>query len=104
MTKSNYNFWFALTYELVQELVQHFVSLRQNKIIKQILIYCKEDWVLWKTELTLKKIDLEVEQLKKDWEKEEPPKFLIIEHEPDGSKAQQLLGGELEIKSTFKRE
>lgn len=104
MTKSNYNFWFALTYELVQEFVQHFVSLRQNKIIKQILIYCKEDWVLWKTELTLKKIDLEVEQLKKDWEKEEPPKFLIIEHTPDGSKAQQLLGGEIEIKSTFKRE
>jgi len=104
VTKSNYNFWFALTYELVQELIHHFASLRQNKIIKQLLIYCKEDWVLWKTELTLKKIDLEVEQLKKDWEKEEQPKFLIIEHEPDESKAQQLLGGELEIKSTFKRE
>lgn len=55
MTKPNYNFWFALTYELVQELIQHFASLRQNKIIKQLLIYCKEDWVLWKTELTLKK-------------------------------------------------
>jgi len=74
--------------------------LKQDLILK----YCKHDWVLWKVESTLKDVDNQAEKIKKSWEATEPPKYLVIEHEPDGSKAQELLGGAIEIKSTFKRE
>ena len=40
----------------------------------------------------------------KNWDEQEPPKFEVIEHEPDGSKAQELLGGAMEIKSTWRRD
>lgn len=104
MTKTRYNFWFAITYELLNDLSEHFVNLKQNKLVKLILNYCKHDWVLWKIESTLDDVDKQVEKLKKQWEAEEPPRYSIIEHEPDGSKAQELLGGMIEIRSNFKRE
>jgi hypothetical protein len=40
----------------------------------------------------------------KNWDKQEPTKFEVIEHESDGSKAQELLGGAMEIKSTWRRD
>jgi len=104
MKNPKYNFWFALTYEIVNDFAQHYKSLRKNKIVKLILNYCKHDWILWKVESTLKDLELQTEKIKKTWEAQEPPKYLVIEHEPDGSKAQELLGGVIEIKSTFKRE
>ena len=104
MKKTNYNFWFAVIYEILNDLCQEFKSLRKNKIIKLILNYCKHDWVLWKVESTLEDVDKQVKQIKKQWEAEEPPKFLVIEHEPDGSKAQELLGGAMEIRSNFRRD
>ena len=104
MKNPNYNFWFAIIYEILNDLSQHFASLRKNKIVKMILNYCKHDWILWKVESTLKDVDSQAEKIKKSWEATEPPKYLVIEHEPDGSKAQELLGGAIEIKSTFKRE
>lgn len=104
MESSEYNIWFALLYEVLYTLKDKFKNLRNNKIVKMILNYCRHDWVLWKVELTLKDVDKEAEQLKKYWEEQEPPKFLVVEHEPDGSKAQELLGGAIEIKSNFKRD
>jgi hypothetical protein len=47
------------------------------------------------------------EQAKKiveDWEKQEPPKYKVIEHPPDDSDAQRLLGGTLEIKSNWRKD
>jgi len=104
MKEHKYNIWFALLYEILNDLSQHFVSLRKNKLIKLILNYCKHDWILWKVESTLRDVDSQAEKIKKSWEAIEPPKYLVIEHEPDGSKAQELLGGAIEIKSTFKRD
>lgn len=104
MKDHKYNIWFALLYEILNDLSQHFTSLRKNKLIKLILNYCKHDWILWKVESTLKDVDSQAEKIKKSWEATEPPKYLVIEHEPDGSKAQELLGGAIEIKSTFKRD
>ena len=104
MTNPKYNFWFAITYEIVNDLSQHFVSLKRNKIVVLILNYCKHDWVLWKVESTLNDVDKQVEKIKKQWETTDPPRYSVIEHEPDGSKAQELLGGAIEIRSNFKRE
>ena len=104
MKNSNYNFWFAIIYEILNDLAGQFKSLKRNKIVRLILNYCKHDWILWKIESTLANVDIQAEQIKKSWEKTDPPRYLVIEHEPDGSKAQELLGGAMEIKSTFKRE
>ena len=104
MTKPRYNFWFAILYEILNDLAEHFSSLKQNKIIGLILAYCKHDWILWKVESTLLSIEKQTEQIKKEWETTEPPRYSVIEHEPDGSKAQELLGGTIEIRSNFKRE
>lgn len=104
MTKTKYNFWFAILYEIINDLAEHFVSLKKNKIVKLILKYCKHDWVLWKVESALNDVDKQIEKIKKQWETTDPPRYLVIEHEPDGSKAQELLGGAIEIRSNFKRE
>jgi hypothetical protein len=104
MKKSDYNFWLAITYEIVLDLSEHFKSLKKNKIIRLILDYCRHDWILWKVSETLIDVDKQAEKIKKDWEKQEPKKYTITEHEPDGSKAQELLGGTLELKSNFRRD
>lgn len=104
MKNSNYNFWLAITYEIVLDLSEHFKSLKKNKIIKLILDYCRHDWILWKVSETLIDVDEQAEQIKEEWKKQEPKKYTIIEHKPDGSKAQELLGGTLEIKSNFRRD
>jgi hypothetical protein len=101
MKNSNYNIWFALSYELVNIVSQQYPKLKQNKIVRLLLEYCKPDWILWKVETSLNQVDKQVEAIKKKWEKNEAPKYTIIEHEPDGSKAQELLGGAMEIKSNF---
>lgn len=104
MTNKDYNIWFALLYEFLCFLKTEFKSLRNNKIVKLILNYCKSDWVLWKVEQTLKDVDKQVKAIKEEWEKNEKPKYTVIEHEPDGSRAQELLGGAIEIKSNFERD
>jgi hypothetical protein len=104
MKKSNYSFWLAITYEIVLALSDHYKALKRNKIIKMILDYCRHDWILWKVQETLSDVDKKAKEIVKEWEKEEPKKYTIIEHKPDGSKAQELLGGTLEIKSNFRRD
>jgi len=103
MKNSNYNIWFALSYEFTNLISQQYPKLQQNKFVKLILNYCKPDWVLWKVELALNDVDKQIDSIKKDWEKSDLPLYTVIEHEPDGSKAQELLGGAMEIKSTFTR-
>jgi hypothetical protein len=101
---SNYNIWFALCYELLIKLGEHYKSLKNNYWVKLALRYCHEDWVLWKVENTLRSVDRDIEKIVKEWDKREKPKYELIEHEPDGSKAQELLGGAMEIKSTWRRD
>lgn len=104
MKKIEYNFWYALIYEVLRDFAEHFPGLKKYRLIKLILKYCKHDWVLWKIDTTLNDVDRQVEKIKKEWEKAEEPKSTYIEHPKDGSKAQELLGGAMEIKSNFKRE
>lgn len=103
-TNKKYNIWFALCYEIINDLKQYYPSLKKYKIIKLILDYCRHDWILWKVESTLDSVDRDIDRIKKEWDAQEKPKYTYIEHEPDGSKAQDLLGGAMEIRSNFKRD
>ena len=57
-----------------------------------------QDWVDYKTCLTMQDVDRQIEGLLEPSGVDKP---IIIEHEPDGSKAQELLGGTLEIKAPW---
>jgi len=103
MSDTKFNIWNAYIYEALLILTGDYKLFKNNKIVSVILTYCKPDWVLWKVQKTLKEVDVEIDKIKAMWYKEEPLKFEFIEHEPDGSKAQELLGGTIEIRSTFKR-
>jgi hypothetical protein len=95
-----YNIWNAAAYEITNILIDFKKSLEMNPIIKQIRLYCFPDWVAWKTERTMKKVDIQIKQMQDEWKKEDYDKYvkpIIKEHKPDGSKAQELLEGTLQI-------
>lgn len=91
--------------------------------VKRIKENCFQDWVNWKTASTMEEVDKQVEEIKEEWKQEELQATLeraqeafpeaevslhndqgavLIEHPPDGSKAQDLLGGAMEIKSPWR--
>jgi hypothetical protein len=118
----NYNVFNAIVYDVLWRLCDSFPSLRSNTLIQMAMAHCFPDWVLWKTENTMKDVDRQTDELKEQWRDEENEtireKFsnifpeskvtthneqgaVLIEHPPDGSKAQDLLGGTMEIKSPW---
>ena len=120
-----YNLLNALAYEVCCLLIEDKPSRKNNYIISLILKHCREDWVAWVTERTMADVDEQAEEIKKKWQEEENKaiveKFqklypnakvtthdantgaVFIEHPPDGSKAQDLLGGAMEIKSPWSK-
>jgi hypothetical protein len=104
MKNPNYNIWYALLYEVIDALSSHYKSLKKYKIIILILKHCKRDWVLWKIESTLISVDKQIDQIKKEWDQRQPPKFVYTELPADGSKAQDLLGGEMRITGNYKKD
>lgn len=99
-----YNIWYAVLHELILELLDVWPALKRKPWVGKVLDWTRPDWVLWKVEQTMLDVSKQAEKLVEQWEKEEPPKHEYIEHEPDGSKAQDLLGGAMEIKSTWRRD
>ncbi len=115
----------AIVYEIVCILVDGGILSKNNAIVAQILAHCFQDWVQWKTELTMKDVDRQVEEIKETWKEQENQKIVesfqerypeakvtlhdantgavLIEHPPDGSEAQNLLGGAMEIKSPWSK-
>lgn len=99
-----YNIWNALAYEITNILIDINTRIEQNLFVKSIRTYCFYDWVSWKTEQTMKKVDEQIESIQQEMKAEDDIKYvtpIIIEHPSDGSKAQDLLGGTLEIKAPW---
>lgn len=115
----------AIAYEFCLSIVEIRPSLRNNVWISRILAHCFPDWVEWKTERTMKDVDKQVDEIINKWQKDDNQKVVdkfqklypeakvtthdpktgavLIEHPPDGSKAQELLGGAMEIKSPWSK-
>jgi hypothetical protein len=115
----------AITYEIVRVLIDGGILSKSNRIVAQILAHCFQDWVQWKTESTMQDVDRQVEVIKETWKEQENQKIVehfqekfpeskvtlhdantgavLIEHPPDGSNAQSLLGGAMEIKSPWSK-
>jgi hypothetical protein len=119
----NYSMLNAIVYDVLWRFCDSYPSLRANKLVQMVMTHCFPDWVLWKTEITMKDVDTQAETLKEQWQKEDNEKVVekvsklfpdakvtthdektgavLIEHPPDGSKAQGLLGGTMEIRSPW---
>ena len=90
----------GIIYEITNILIDFDARWANNQIVKMIREYCFPDWVAWKTEQTMAKVDRQIVELTKDWEVQDHDTYIkpiITEHKPDGSKAQDLLGGTLQI-------
>ena len=99
-----YNIWNAVAYEITSLLINHDNRWHNNIIVKMIRSHCFPDWVEWKTEQTMAKVDQQIEEIQEEWKCIDDYKYvkpIIIEHKPDGSKAQELLGGMLEIRAPW---
>jgi len=97
-----YNKVNALVYELITFLCR-FYPLKQKPWIRRILEYCLEDWAAFRAEVAIKEVDKQVEVLHEAWDKEEKEKQkpIYTELPPDGTKAQELLGGEMRLSAPW---
>lgn len=108
---------------IVYDFIWRFLPSMKNGALKPVMDYCFPDWVAWKTEMTMKDVKKQIKKVHEQWQKEENEevreKFqeefpdakvtthdentgaVLIEHQPDGSTAQDLLGGAMEIKSPW---
>lgn len=116
----------AFFYELALWLAQKFPWVRMSPWFILLLENCRPYWVEWKTSLTMKQVDKQVEVLKEQWEKEEretkanalaikaqelfpdatvtplpdavvPSVMIVREAAPNASDDVKALGGELRI-------
>lgn len=87
----------GLAVDLIRELWDRGLY-RDNKWLKMCHEAWFQDWVDYRTCLTMQDVDRQIEELLEPSGVDKP---IIIEHEPDGSKAQELLGGELEIRAPW---
>ena len=97
-----YNKINALIYELITFLCR-FYPLKRKPWIRQILDYCLEDWAAFRAEVAIKDVDKQVEALHAEWDKQEEIKRKPVYSElpSDGSKAQELLGGEMRLSAPW---
>ena len=120
----------ALCYEIASFAIRKWPPLALNPWVKALLAWCKDDWLQWKTEQTIKKVDEQATDLVKQWEKEERaavatklatkaqelfpaaeitpmpdaivPSVMIVHEAPEGaSDGVKALGGELRITWTL---
>jgi hypothetical protein len=61
----------ALCYELALELAKKWSHIRLFPWFPLLLEYCLPFWTEWKTQNTLKKVDVQAKELVEQWEKEE---------------------------------
>jgi len=95
----NYNRLNALVYEAIQFISRFWPNIKFNPWIKLALENCLADWVEFRTQITLKEIDNDIEELHAEWDREEAEHFeyVFTEEEPDDSEAQRLLGGPMRL-------
>jgi hypothetical protein len=123
MSEQKYNLLNAVIYELLLSVRDLFPGVIHNTWVALLMSHCFPDWVEWKTEKTMKGVDRQVEEVTKEWQAQDNQKVVekfqevypeakvtvhdpetgavLIEHPPDGSEAQELLGGAMEIRSPW---
>ena len=79
------------------------LSTQTKTLDKTNTDYCRPDWAAFRAEVAMKDVDKQVDKLHAAWdlEEKERQKPIYNEIEPDGSKAQELLGGEMQLSAPW---
>lgn len=95
----NYSKLNALVYEAIQFISRFWPNIKSNPLVKLALRNCLDDWVEFRTQITLKELDNDIEELHEQWDREEAEHFeyVFTEEKSDGSEAQELLGGPMRL-------
>jgi len=103
MDTVSYNRFYALCYQLTEFIERFKPGFINQAWVKQLRENCRPDWAEWRTELVMKDIDKQVEDLHALWELEQKDldQPIYSEKASDGSEAQELLGGEMRITSPW---
>lgn len=101
---TTYRLWFALSYEVTNILINNDTKWEVNRWVRLVRAHSFIDWVEWKTERSMEILDEQIEDIRLALEAEDRKQYIdpiIIHHAPDGSRAQELLGGEIQIKAPW---
>ena len=94
----------GVAYEITNWLIEHDARWTNHWLVKMIRAHCFPDWVAWKTEQTMRNVDRQIVEITKEQEIKDYNTYvkpIVVEHKPDGSKAQELLGGTLQISAPW---
>ena len=99
----NYNKLNALVYEAIQFISRFWPNIKLNAWVKLALQNCLDDWIEFRTQITLKELDNDIEELHEQWDREEAEHFeyIFTEEKSDGSQAQELLGGPMRLSAPW---
>mgnify|MGYP001158595723 FL=1 len=99
----NYNKLNALVYEAIQFISRFWPNIKLNPWVKLALQNCLDDWIEFRTQITLKELDNDIEELHEQWDREEAEHFeyIFTEEKSDGSQAQELLGGSMRLSAPW---
>jgi len=106
VSQRDYRIWAAVTHEVLRLWCDRRPSLRHNTIVKALLENTRPDWVQWKTAVAMREVDEWITEMHHQWDEEHAAAIapVITEAPPDGSKAQDLLGGELRIRAPWTKQ
>lgn len=99
----NYSKLNALVYEAIQFISRFWPNIKSNPLVKLALRNCLDDWVEFRTQITLRELDNDIEELHEQWDREEAEHFeyVFTEEKSDGSEAQELLGGPMRLSAPW---
>jgi hypothetical protein len=96
----------AFTFEVFLWLTSKHPGLKNQVPVQLLFNHCRPDWITWKLKTLGSQIDQQIEQLHNSWDLQDQQTTAPIysTKEADGSKAQELLGGELRLRSPWVKE
>ena len=98
-----YNRFNAFIYQLIL-FIDHFnPGFIHKPWVRKVRDNCKDDWAEFRTQITIKELDEDIEELHADWDTQEAKdsEFIFTEENSDGSEAQELLGGPMRLSAPW---
>jgi len=99
-----YNRFNALVYELILFIDRFRPGFKNKPWIQKILQNCRDDWAEFRTQIVMADLDKQMKDIHEAWLEDAYYKYLdsfYTEEEPDGSEAQELLGGPMRLSAPW---
>ncbi|MGA0983303.1 MAG: hypothetical protein ACO3ST_01240 [Burkholderiaceae bacterium] len=98
-----YLLWAALAVEIYRQALDRRPSLARVTWLAKLMDGLMSHWIEWRTEKLLKDVDRQAQELQEKWAEEDrqAQRPVLTELPPDGSKAQDLLGGEMRLQAPW---